>query len=403
MKTKGAGMRQAHVRKPKERGFEMRIGVLKEVKPEEFRVALTPENVRDLTAAGHKVVIQQGAGVGAGFTDEDYRASGGDLAVSAHEVTQAAELILKVKEPIEEEFPLFRREQVLFSYLHSETRPKLVDMLLEKRLTAIAFENVRESDGSLPLLRPMSIIAGQQAVLQGMQFLWNHKGGVGTSLVAYPGLDRPRIVVLGAGEAGWHATRVAAALGALVHVFEIQGKRILFLWDTAPANVIFHRLCGDGPDRALEEAVICADMVVNTATVPPRSRRHLIDRSLVRRMKKGSVIVDVTANLEGAVETIDRYTTHKDPVWEVDGVLHYAVTNIPGTVARTASQALALDVFPYLRVLAEHGIPEAFRIEPALLEGLTTVNGILTWPEAGRFQERPWVSPREAASRLWGF
>lgn len=381
----------------------MRLGVLKEIKPEEFRVAITPENVHDLTASGHSVVIQHGAGLGAGFSDEDYRAAGGDLAGSAHEVAQAAELILKVKEPIEEEFPLFRRGQILFAYLHSETRPKLVDMLLEKHLTAIAFENVRDSEGSLPLLRPMSIIAGQQAVLQGMQFLWNHRGGVGISLVAYPGLDRPRIVVLGAGEAGWHATRVAAALGALVHVFEIQGTRVRSLWETAPANVVFHRLHGDRPDRALEEAVIQADMVVNTATVPPRSERHLIDRRLVRRMKKGSVIVDVTANLQGAVETIDRYTTHKDPVWKVDGVVHYAVTNIPGTVARTASQALALEVFPYLRVLADHGIPEAFRIEPALLEGLTAVGGMLTWHEAGRFQKRPWVSPQEAVSRLWGF
>ncbi len=381
----------------------MRIGLLKETKPEEFRVALTPEFARELIAAGHAFTVQRGAGVGAGFADEAYAAAGAQVADSAEEVAREADLVLKVKEPIEEEFPLFREGHILFAYLHSETRPKLVDMLLNRRLTAIAFENVRDADGSQPLLRPMSVIAGQQAVFQGMQFLWNHRGGAGVSLVAYPGLDRPIVVVLGAGEAGWHAAQVAASLGALVHVFEIQGKRIRSLWETAPPNVIFRRIHGDRPDTALEEAVLRADMVVNTATIPPQSEHHLIDRSLVRRMKKGSVIVDVTANLRGAVETIDRYTTHADPVWVVDGVVHYAVTNIPGTVARTASRALAMEVFPYLRVLADHGIPEAFRIDPGLLEGVTAMGGLLTWHEAGRFQRRPWVSPQEAASQLWGF
>lgn len=381
----------------------MHIGVLKEIKPEEFRVALTPDFARDLAKAGHTVVVQRGAGAGAGFSDEAYAAAGAHIADSAREVTRAADLVLKVKEPIEEEFAIFRDEQILFGYLHSETRPKLVDMLLHKRLTAIAFENVRDVDGSQPLLRPMSVIAGQQAVLQGMQFLWNHRGGVGMSFVAYPGLERPRLVVLGAGEAGWHAARVGAALGALVQVFEIQGKRIRTLWESAPPNIVFHQVHGDRPSAVLEEAVLQADMVVNTTTIPPQSDHHLIDHSLVRRMKKGSVIVDVTANLKGAVETVDRYTTHADPVWEVDGIVHYAVTNIPGTVARTASLALAMEVFPYLRVLADHGIPEAFRIEPGLLDGVTAVGGLLTWPEAGRFQKRPWVSPREAASKLWGF
>ncbi len=374
----------------------MHVGILKEIKPQEYRVAVVPENVSELVKAGHQVTVQCGAGVGAGFSDETYRKAGARLVETAAEVSQAADLLVKVKEPVEEEFGIFRTGQILFCYLHSETRPKLADMLLEKRLTAIAFENVRESDGSFPLLRPMSVIAGQQAVLQGMQFLWNHRGGVGKSLVAYPGLETPVVVVLGAGEAGRQAARVAGALGCRVHVFEINQRTIRLFSETAPSNVHLHN-----PNVVdLAPYVTTADMVINTATVPPQSDRHLIDRNLVRRMKKGSIIVDVTANLRGAVETIDRYTTHTDPVWEVDGILHYAVTNIPGTVAQTASQALALEVFPYLRVLADHGIPEAFRRHPPLLEGATAINGLLTWHEAGTFQKRPWMPPHEALKRL---
>jgi len=375
----------------------MRIGVVKEIKPEEYRVAVVPENVSELVRAGHAVTVESGAGAGAGFSDEAYREAGARVTPSAAEVSEASDLLVKVKEPVEEEFGIFRPGQILFCYLHSETRPKLVDMLLEKRLTAVAFENVRESDGSFPLLRPMSVIAGQQAVLQGMQCLWNHRGGVGKSLVAYPGLETPVVVVFGAGEAGRPAARVAAALGCRVHVFEINQRAICSFAETAPPNVEIHNA------HAVDWSpyVAAADLVINTATVPPDSERHLIGRDLVRRMKKGSVIVDVTANLRGAVETVDRYTTHSDPVWEVDGVIHYAVTNIPGTVARTASQALALEVFPYLRVLADHGIPEAFRRSPALLEGVASAGGILTWHEAGAFQKRSWMPPREALGRLW--
>lgn len=375
----------------------MHVGIFKEIKPQEHRVAVVPANVAELVRAGHAVTVQRGAGVGAGFSDEEYQKAGASVAASAEKVSDAADLVVKVKEPLEEEFGIFRSGQILFCYLHSETRPRLVDMLLEKRLTAIAFENVREADGSFPLLRPMSVIAGQQAVLQGMTFLWTHRGGVGKSLVAYPGLEAPVVVVLGAGEAGRQAARVAAALECHVHVFEIHQDRIRSFAESAPKNVYLHNVQAVDPAPYVQTA----DMVVNTATVPPHSDGHLIDRNLVRRMKKGSIIVDVTANLCGAVETIDRYTTHADPVWNVDGVLHYAVTNIPAAVAHTASRALALEVFPYLRVLADHDIPGALHLCPALLEGLTAAQGTLTWHQAGQFQQRPWIPPAEALRQLW--
>lgn len=374
----------------------MHIGVPKETKPQEYRIALLPVGVKQLTHRGHTVVVQKQAGLRAGFPDDEYRRAGARIAESASEVFADSELIVKVKEPIDTEYHFFREESTLFCYLHSETRPTLVDLLLNRRLTAIAFENVTLPDRSAPLLAPMSIIAGQQAVLQGMQFLWNHKGGIGKSMVRYPGLATPRVVVLGAGQAGLQAAKVAAALGADVAVFEISLARIQQVAPELPANVaLLHSL-----STALEPYVCEADMVINTATIPPNIEDHLIDREMIGKMRTGSVIVDVTANLKGAIETIDHYTTHDDPVWEVEGVIHYAVTNIPGAVAHTSSQALSNAVLPYLIELADHGPLSAMRNNPALLNGLTAVSGSLTWHEAGKFQNRDWSPPAEALDRL---
>lgn len=367
----------------------MIIGMVKETKPEEYRIPLTPSFVEKMTRQNHKFRIQKDAGKGAGYPDAVYVAAGAEIADSAEETVRHSDIVLKVKEPVENEYEIFRTGQTLFCYLHSETRPRLVDMLLDKKITAIAFENVRYSDGFCPLLSPMSIIAGQQAVLQGMQFLWNHNGGVGKSIVGYPGLEPAQIVVFGAGQAGYHAARIAARLGAKTTVFEIDRRRIRSLAGNLPENIdLFHT------DAVSPEPYVCAaDMVINTATIPPRSDVHLIDRKVISKMKKGSIIVDVTANLEGAVETIDRYTTHDNPVWEVDGVIHYAVTNIPGAVAQTASQALALEVFPFLNELASKGVRKALQETPALLNGLTSIDGVLTWKEAGVYQHRPWRTP----------
>lgn len=370
----------------------MDIAILKENKPEEYRVPIIPEGVRKLVEKGHRVLMQNNAGTRAGYPDDMYEQAGSQIMGNASEIAARARIIVKVKEPVESEFHVFQERQTLFCYLHSETRPALVDMLLEKRITAIAFENIRLPDGRLPLLAPMSIIAGQQAVLQGMQFLWNHKHGIGKSLVAYPGLEPAQVVVLGAGQAGLGAAMVAASLGAQVTLFEIDRERIRSIAPTIPANI---RVCHNEV-VSLAPYVCQADMVINTATIPPQSDWHLIDREMISEMKKGSVIADVTANLRGAIETIDHYTSHDDPVWEVDGVIHYAVTNIPGTVANTASQALSLEVLPYLTELADHGIFAALQKNPALRRGLTAISGMLTWEEAGIYQNRPWCTAEAA-------
>jgi alanine dehydrogenase len=370
----------------------MRIGVLKEVKPDEYRVALLPQGVRTLCSDGHTILVQSRAGVGAGAPDEDYLAAGAEIVVTPEQMTSNVEMVLKIKEPIEPEFPIFRDNQILFCYLHSETRPKLIDMLLKKRLTAIAFENVRLADDSLPLLTPMSIIAGQQGILQGMSFLCNHKGGRGVSLVAYPGLEPARVVVLGAGQAGFAAAKTAAALGAEVTLFELNVRRIFQISEILPKNIRLLHIAS----VPLDSYIMQADMVVHTTSIPPNNPSHLIDRKLLKKMKKGAVIVDVTANLRGAVETVDHYTTHADPVWEVEGIIHYAVTNIPGTVAATASQALAIETLPYIAEIGNKGVLQALQDNKALLQGLTAINGTLTWHEAGVMQKRAWFEPEKA-------
>lgn len=370
----------------------MHIGLLKETKPQEYRVPLTPESVKRLTEKGHEVVVQKTAGAGAGFPDELYESAGARILDGAVAVSEASDLLVKVKEPIESDFGIFRAGQSLFSFLHSETRPALVDMLLDRRIIAVAFENIVLDDGTAPLLAPMSILAGQHGVLQGMMYLCNHKGGAGRSLVAFPGLEPARVVVFGAGQAGYSAAGVAASLGAEVHLFEIDRKRIRSIAPLLPKNI--QPLHIDGVDIA--PYIREADMVVNTATIPPDSDRHLIDRGMLSQMKKGAVIVDVTANLRGAIETVDRYTTHQDPVWEVDGIIHYAVTNIPSSVANTASHALSMEVLPFLTEMADKGPINAIKENPALMRGLTAVNSILTWHEAGTFLERPWQTPEEA-------
>jgi alanine dehydrogenase len=373
----------------------MRIGVLKEVKADEYRVALLPQGVRKLCAAGHTILVQAGAGVWAGAPDADYLAAGAEI-VATPEVTANAEMLLKIKEPIEQEFPIFRDGQILFSYLHSETRPKLIDMLLARRLTAIAFENVRLPDGSRPLLTPMSIIAGQQGVLQGMRFLCNHEGGVGVSLADYPGLEPARVVVLGAGHSGLAAAKTAAALGAEVTLFELNSRRIFQISEILPKNIRLLHITS----VQLDSYITQADMVVHTTSIPPDSSYHLIDRKLLKKMKKGAVIVDVTANLRGSVESVDHYTTHSDPVWEVDGIIHYAVTNIPGTVAVTASRALAIETLPYISEIANQGVLKALQENKALLQGLTAINGTLTWHEAGVMQKRTWSEPAQAVQHV---
>ena len=335
----------------------MNIGILREAQSGERRIALLPEAAGALVAAGATVAVEKGAGVGAGVADAAFAQAGVEVRPSAAAVLRTADLVIKVKGPSPAEFDAFGDGQCLFCFLVARNRPELVDFLLLRRITALAFEAVQTDTGHFPLLAPMSTIAGRQAVFIGRDLL--------------KGLELRRVVVLGGGTAGTAAALEAAALGASVDLFEIDTGRWQRLRRLLPAGVTLHPV----PAPGLSDTVAAADLVVNTATVPARSPVHLVDRVTVARMQPGRVIVDVSATIGGAVETVQRLTTHNDPVFTVNGVLHYAVPNIPSLAAPDASRALSEALLPYVRILATEGLPQALARCPDLRRALVCRDG----------------------------
>lgn len=349
----------------------MRIAIPKEVQDHERRVGLTPTGAARLVEAGHEVIIQTSAGEGAGFPDDHYRAVGARIAPDAAATWGAAELVVKVKQPTEEECTLFAPGSAFFGYTHTETRPWLARAFLERKLTAIAFERVRGLDGGRPLLAPMSRIAGHMAVIIGAQLLETVHGGPGVMVGEVPGAEPTAVVVIGGGVAGESAARTALALGAKVTVFELYAGRREALEKLLPTATV---LAPEAP--AIASGVAEAMLLINCATVPANSSTHVVTREMVRDMPAGAVIVDVTADVGGAIETTVRLTTHSDPVFVEEGVRHYAVPNIPGVVPRTASCALEAATLPYVLVLAEKGIERALTECPELATGLLCRDGV---------------------------
>ncbi len=338
----------------------MNIGILKEIQNGEKRIALLPEAAGALVAAGASVTMEKGAGLGAGVADTAFVRAGVEVRPSAAAVLRTADLVIKVKGPTPAEFDGFAPGKALFCFLVARNRPELVDFLLRRRMTALAFEAVQTDDGRFPLLEPMSTIAGRRAVSIGRELLGR--------------IDLRRIVVLGGGTAGTAAAREAAARGAVVvDLFEIDTNRLQRLRTLLPPEVALHPV----PSPRLADIVIAADLVIDTATVPAHSRVHLIDRATVGRMQPGRVIVDVSATVGGAVETIHRLTSHDDPVFTVGGILHYAVPNIPGLAAADASRALSQALLPYVRTLATEGIPKALERCADLRRALVCKDGAL--------------------------
>lgn len=348
----------------------MIVAVPKEVQDNEKRVALTPEGVRRLVAAGQQVVIQTQAGEGAGFCDADYRAAGAEIAPDAASVWAAADMLVKVKQPTEAECELFREGSVFFGYTHTETRPWLTNAFLARRMTVISFERVRAADGSLPLLAPMSRIAGQMAVLIGAQLLQTVHGGPGVMVGEVPGAGACPVVVIGGGTVGEYAARTAAALGASVTVFELRAGRREELAEMLPGVRVLPPKA-----EAVAEAVAGAWLVINGATVPANSQVHVVTREMVRGMQEGAVIIDVTGDLRGAVETSVRHTTHSQPTYVDEGVRHYVVLNIPGVVPRTSALALEAATLPYTLKLATMGVTAALAEDQGLAAGLLCRNG----------------------------
>lgn len=351
----------------------MIIGVPKEIKDHEYRVSLTPDGAAALHKAGHPVWIEPSAGLGSGFTDEEYRRAGATIASSKAEVFQQADLILKVKEPLLSECALFRPGQILFTYLHLASLPELTKALLDTKITAIAYETTVARDGSLPMLRPMSEIAGRMSVQVGAHYLEKLQGGRGVLLSGVPGVEPGKIVILGAGVVGASATRMAVGLGAQVTVINLDVDRLRYLDDLYQGRIVTRAV----NEAAIEQAVREADLVIGAVLVPGAKAPRLVSRALVSGMKPGAVVVDVSVDQGGCFETT-RATTHSDPVYVVEGVLHYCVANMPGIVPRTSTFALTNATLPYLARLASEGVDRAIQSDPGLAKGVNLKSGHVT-------------------------
>lgn len=359
----------------------MHIGCPTEIKPQEYRVGLTPNAAQEAIARGHRVTVQSGAGQGAGFSDDDYRAIGVDIADTAEQIFVSADMIVKVKEPQAQERAMLREGQILFTYLHLAPDPEQTLDLLKSGATCIAYETVTDARCGLPLLAPMSEVAGRLAPQSGAWALQKANGGSGVLMGGVPGVRPAHVVVIGGGVVGTAAARVAAGMGANVTVMDRSILRLSYLDD-----VFMGRLTTQFSDAgAIEEVLPAADMVIGAVLIPGAAAPKLIRREHLALMKPGSVLVDVAIDQGGCFET-SRPTTHQNPIFETDGIVHYCVANMPGAVARSSTIALGNATQPFLLALADKGWKEACRADPHLLAGLNIHAGRLTYAAVGAAQ-----------------
>ncbi|MFS8533711.1 MAG: alanine dehydrogenase [Limnochordales bacterium] len=352
----------------------MIIGVPKELKEGENRVAMTPAGVYELTKAGHTVLVQRGAGAGSGLLDDEYTAAGAELVDDTAEVYARAEMVVKVKEPEPQEFPYLREGQILFTYLHLAAFPELTRRLLEAKVTAIAYETIQLPNGALPLLRPMSEVAGRMAVQVGARLLEKTQGGRGVLLSGVPGVPPADVVIIGAGTVGTSAAIVALGMGAQVTLIDKDVNRLRYLEEILHGN----RITVVSNRYNIERAVAYADLVIGAVLVPGARAPRLVTEDMVRQMKEGSVIVDVAIDQGGCVETADRVTSHREPTYVKHGVIHYAVPNMPGAVPRTSTWALTNATLPYIQQVADKGFIKAVQEDPALRKGVNCYAGCVT-------------------------
>jgi len=350
----------------------MRVGVPTEIKNNEYRVGLTPAAVAELTRAGHEVLVQSGAGLGVDFADSAYEAAGASILPDAAAVFGAAEMIVKVKEPQAREVAMLRADHVLFTYLHLAADKPQTEGLMASGATAIAYETVTADDGTLPLLKPMSEVAGRMSVQCGAHYLEKHQGGRGVLLGGVPGVEPGKVVILGGGVAGVNAAQMAVGLRADVTIFDISNRRLAEL-DAQFGNQIKTAFASTA---AIAEAVRDADLVIGAVLVPGAAAPKLVTREMIGTMRRGAVVVDIAIDQGGCFET-SHATTHEDPVFVVDGVIHYCVANMPGAVARTSTIALGNATLPFVLKLANMGAEAAMANDPHLAEGLNVSNGKL--------------------------
>ena len=365
----------------------MNIGVVKEIKNNENRVGMTPDGVSQLVKRGHQVFIEMGAGLGSGIPDEEYLEVGAHLVKTAEEAW-SKDLVVKVKEPLASEFKYFRPGLILFTFLHLAAEEALTQALLKNQVTGIAYETV-ELDKELPLLRPMSEVAGRRSVIVGATYLEKHRGGRGILLSGVPGVAPGNVVIIGGGVSGVSAARMAIGLGAKVTLLEINEHRLRTLEGLFGTQIT---LLKSNPLN-VAKSVKDADLLISTVLIPGAKAIKIVSEEMVKTMPKGSVIVDVSVDQGGSVETIDRITTHDDPVYEKHGVLHYSVANMPGATPRTSTYALTNATTEYIQTLAEHPLKAAFERFPELLLGLNTYQGHVTYLAVAEAFNMPYMDP----------
>lgn len=351
------------------------VGVPREIKKDEYRVALTPVGADELTRVGHKVLLETGAGQGSGITDEQYRQHGAEIVARADEVWQRADLVVKVKEPLPAEWPLLRREQLVFTYFHFAADEKLTRAVMASGITAIAYETIRDARGNLPLLTPMSEVAGRMSIQQGAKYLERPFEGRGILLAGVPGVLPANVVVLGGGIVGANAAKVAAGLGANVIILDINLDRLRYLDDVMPPNVT--TLYSDRHN--ILDSISRADLVIGAVLIPGARAPRLVRRDDLKRMPQRAVIIDVAIDQGGCIET-SRPTTHSQPIYIEEEVVHYCVTNMPGAVGRTSTYALTNVTLPYVLQLAQQGFAAAIAANPALRAGVNIHRDQVTNP-----------------------
>lgn len=368
----------------------MIIGLPKEIKLQEYRVALIPSGCGMLVQQGHEVVVQAGAGEGSGFTDAEYETAGARLVASAAEVWTAADMIVKVKEPLPEEFAYFREGLLLFTYLHLAAAPELTEALVCNKVTGIAYETIQLPNGSLPLLVPMSEVAGRMSVQEGAKYLEAYFGGRGVLLGGVPGVPPAEVVILGGGIVGTNAAKMALGLGADVVVLEKSSERMRYLDDVFQGRL---RTLASNPYN-IANAVRKADLLIGAVLVPGARAPRLVSEEMVKTMKRGAVIVDVAVDQGGSIETVDRATTHEHPTYEKHGVVHYAVANMPGAVPRTSTLALTNVTIDYVLQLASRGFRYAVLNNSALALGVNTYGGAVTHASVAHAAGMPYTEFR---------
>jgi len=371
------------------------IGVPQEIKDRENRVAVTPAGTREFVAQGHTVLVEAGAGLGSGFTDDEYVAYGGELVDTHAGVFERAEMILKVKEPVPDEFGLLREQQVLFTYLHLAADEPLTRALIDRKVRAVAYETVQLPTGPLPLLQPMSEVAGRMSVQVGAHFLEKTHGGRGLLMGGVPGVPDSEVMVIGGGIVGTNAAQIALGMGANVTVFDMNIDRLRFLDQVLHGRV--HTMASNAHNIA--EAIRRADLVIGSVLIPGKRAPKLVTLEMVETMLPGSVMVDVAIDQGGCFET-SIPTSHSDPTFEVNQVIHYCVTNMPGAVPRTSTLALSNVTLPYALALANHGLETAVRRDPSLAKGVNVLNGHVTHAGVAEAFNLPHLPVEDAISSL---